>query len=239
MNEQGRRAELVLYATEDGRAQFFLRAEEGTVWMTQLELAELFQTSIPNVNIHISNVLEEGELADVRTVKEDLIVQTEGTRQVRRSVKLYNLDMILAIGYRVKSPRGTQFRQWATVHLRECLVKGFVMDDERLKGSERWDFFFRRTAGAHPGHPGLGEALLPEGPRAVHPVHRLCRRRPGHRPVLRRGAEPDVLRRHPPHGGRTGAAAGRSGATPHGAHLVKGGPRAQGRRDRGQELPEQ
>lgn len=134
-------AELVLYATEDGSAQFFLRAEGGSVWLSQSELAELFQTSVQNVNIHIKNVLDEGELSEVGTIKDDLIVRTEGARQVRRTVKLYNLDMILAIGYRVKSPRGTQFRQWATTHLREYLIKGFVMDDERLKGSERWDYF--------------------------------------------------------------------------------------------------
>ncbi|WP_345796414.1 virulence RhuM family protein [Castellaniella sp. MT123] len=134
-------AELVLYATEDGSAQFFLRAEDRTVWLSQAELAELFQTSVQNINIHIKNVLEEGELKEVRTIKDDLIVRPEGSRQVRRTVKLYNLDMILAIGYRVKSPRGTQFRQWATTHLKEYLIKGFVMDDERLKGSERWDYF--------------------------------------------------------------------------------------------------
>lgn len=141
MNEHAPRAELVLYATEDGSAQFFLRAEDGSAWLSQSELAELFQTSVPNINIHIKNVLDEGELSEDRTVKDDLIVRTEGARQVRRTVKLYNLDMILAIGYRVKSPRGTQFRQWATTHLKEYLIKGFVMDDERLKGSERWDYF--------------------------------------------------------------------------------------------------
>jgi len=141
MSEPTSRGELVLYATEDGSAQFFLRAEDGSVWLSQSEIAELFQTSVPNVNIHIKNVLDEQELSEIRTVKDDLIVRTEGARQVRRTVKLYNLDMILAIGYRVKSPRGTQFRQWATTHLREYLVKGFVMDDERLKGGERWDYF--------------------------------------------------------------------------------------------------
>lgn len=133
--------ELVLYATEDGTAQFFLRAEDGTVWLSQIELAELFQTSVPNINIHIKNVLEEGELTEVRTVKDDLIVRMEGSRQVRRSVKLYNLDMILAIGYRVKSPRGTQFRQWATAHLKEYLIKGFVLDSERLKSGDGVDYF--------------------------------------------------------------------------------------------------
>lgn len=133
--------ELVLYASEDGSATFFLRAQDGTVWLTQMELAELFQTSIPNVNIHIKNVLEEGELHSEATIKEDLIVRLEGKRQVKRPVKLYNLDMILAVGYRVKSPRGTQFRQWATTHLREYLVKGFVMDDERMKDPVGWDYF--------------------------------------------------------------------------------------------------
>jgi len=133
--------ELVLYASEDGSATFFLRAQDGTVWLTQMELAELFQTSIPNVNIHIKNVLDEGELQPEATIKEDLIVRTEGKRQVKRPVKLYNLDMILAVGYRVKSLRGTQFRQWATTHLREYLVKGFVMDDERMKDPVGWDYF--------------------------------------------------------------------------------------------------
>lgn len=141
MSEQQVQAEVVLYETEDGAARFFLKAKNGSVWLTQIELAHLFQTTVPNVNIHVKNVLDEGELSELRTIKEDLIVQIEGARRVRRSVKHYNLDMILAIGYRVKSPRGTQFRQWATTHLREYLVKGFVMDDERLKSLESWDYF--------------------------------------------------------------------------------------------------
>lgn len=133
--------ELVLYPTEDGSARFYLRAEHGTVWLSQMELAELFQTSVPNMNIHIKNVLAEGELQGEATIKDHLIVRTEGKREVRRPLKLYNLDMILAVGYRVKSPRGTQFRQWATTHLKEYLVKGFVMDDERLKDPAGWDYF--------------------------------------------------------------------------------------------------
>ena len=137
MNE----GELLLYVTEDGSARFFLRAEDGSVWLTQLDLAELFQTSIPNISTHLKNVLGEGELQPEATIKENLIVRTEGKRQVSRPVKLYNLDMILAVGYRVKSARGTQFRQWATTHLREYLIKGFVMDDERLKDPTGWDYF--------------------------------------------------------------------------------------------------
>ncbi len=133
--------DLILYTTEDGAASVRLRADGGTVWLSQLEMAELFQTSIPNINIHIKNVLDEGELSPEATIKEDLIVRQEGGRQVRRVVKFYNLDMILAVGYRVRSHRGTQFRQWATTHLREYLVKGFVMDDERLKEPGGWDYF--------------------------------------------------------------------------------------------------
>jgi hypothetical protein len=136
-----RHGELVLYSTEDGSARFYLRAEQGTVWVSQMELAGLFQTSVPNINIHIKNVLAEGELRPEATIKDDLIVRAEGRRQVRRPVKMYNLDMILAVGYRVKSPRGTQFRRWATTHLKEYLVKGFVMDDERLKNPTEWDYF--------------------------------------------------------------------------------------------------
>lgn len=131
-------SELVIYATEDGSARFFLRAEHGTVWLTQLELANLFQTTKQNVSLHVRNVLAEGELLAEAVVKHDLTTASDGKRY---RTQLYNLDMILAIGYRVKSPRGTQFRQWATTHLREYLIKGFVMDDERLKGSERWDYF--------------------------------------------------------------------------------------------------
>ncbi len=133
--------ELILYTTEDGHAAIRLRAEDGTVWLTQLDMATLFATTKQNVSLHIKNILAEGELAEAATVKESLTVQTEGGRQVRRSNLLYNLDMILAVGYRVRSHRGTQFRQWATTHLREYLVKGFVMDDERLKEPGGWDYF--------------------------------------------------------------------------------------------------
>ncbi|MEM7386331.1 MAG: virulence RhuM family protein [Verrucomicrobiota bacterium] len=134
-------SELILYASEDGRTRLHLRAEDGTIWLTQLEIAELFQTTKQNVSLHAKNILEEGELSEKATVKESLTVQSEGQRKVQRKVKFYNLELILAIGYRVRSPRGTQFRQWATAHLREYLVKGFVMDDERLKNPGGWDYF--------------------------------------------------------------------------------------------------
>ncbi len=133
--------ELIIYTAEDGSPTIRLRAEDGSVWLTQLEMAELFQTSVPNINIHIKGIFEEAELTAEATVKEYLMVRSEGSREVQRKVKGYNLDMILAVGYRVRSPRGTQFRQWATTHLREYLVKGFVMDDERLKNPGGWDYF--------------------------------------------------------------------------------------------------
>ncbi|WP_353254418.1 virulence RhuM family protein [Salinisphaera sp. PC39] len=133
--------ELVLYRTEDGRTEVHLRVDGDTAWLTQAEMAELFHTSVPNINRHIKNILEEKELSAQATIKDDLIVREEGGRQVRRKVKLYCLPMILAVGYRVQSPRGTQFRQWATAHLEEYLVKGFVMNDERLKEPGGWDYF--------------------------------------------------------------------------------------------------
>ncbi|MDD3950843.1 MAG: virulence RhuM family protein, partial [Desulfobacterales bacterium] len=126
--------EVLVYQTEDGVNRILVRFEGETVWLTQAMMAELYDTSVPNINIHIHNVLEEHELSAEATIKEYLIVRQEGQRQVRRPVKYYNLDMILAVGYRVRSPRGVMFRQWATEHLREYLIKGFTLDDERLKG---------------------------------------------------------------------------------------------------------
>lgn len=138
--DQGR-GELILYATEDGTAQFHLRADNGTLWLSQAELAELFQTTPQNITQHIRAIYTEGELNQEATCKQDLQVQREGERNVRRTLKYYNLDLILAVGYRVRSPRGTQFRQWATTHLKEYLVKGFVLDDARLKDPGGWDYF--------------------------------------------------------------------------------------------------
>ncbi|MBI5252610.1 MAG: virulence RhuM family protein [Desulfomonile tiedjei] len=133
--------QIILYPTVDGKTEIQLRADGTTVWLTQLEIADLFQTTKQNISLHIKNVLAEKELQETATVKDSLTVQVEGNREVKRTIQLYNLDMILAVGYRVKSPRGTQFRQWATTHLSEYLVKGFVMNDERLKNPGGWDYF--------------------------------------------------------------------------------------------------
>ena len=121
---------LILYTTEDGKSQIKLRADLGTVWLTQLEMGELFDATKQNVSLHLKNLFADGELDPVATVKESLTVQTEGSRQVQRTVTLYNLDAILAVGYRVRSSRGTQFRRWATERLSEYLRKGFTLDDD-------------------------------------------------------------------------------------------------------------
>ena len=131
------RGEVILYITADGQTTIELRIENGSVWLTQLELAALFQTSKQNISLHIKNILEEREL-DKSVVKEDLTTAADGKRY---QTKFYNLSMILAVGYRVISQSGTQFRQWATTHLQEYLIKGFVMDDARLKEPNSWDYF--------------------------------------------------------------------------------------------------
>jgi len=134
--------ELILYTTEDGQSHIQLRAKDGTVWLTQREMAELFQVSTDNIGLHLKNIYADGELSSEATTEESSVVQTEGQRQVRRPVTLYNLDAILAVGYRVRSPRGAQFRRWANTVLKEYLQKGFVLDDERLKNPDgRPDYF--------------------------------------------------------------------------------------------------
>ncbi len=124
---------ILFYQSEDGTSRIEVRLEEGTVWLPQALIAELYQTTKQNISLHIRNIFEEGELQPEATVKEYLTVQHEGSRAVQRRVAYYNLDVILAIGYRVRSHRGTQFRIWATERLREYLVKGFILDDIRLK----------------------------------------------------------------------------------------------------------
>lgn len=125
--------ELLFYQTEDGKSRIQLRLHEGTVWLTQKLIADLYQVSIPTVNGHLQSIYDDGEAAPEATIRKFRIVQTEGKREVSRLVDHYRLEAILAVGYRVRSRRGVQFRRWATTQLEELLVKGFVMDDERLK----------------------------------------------------------------------------------------------------------
>lgn len=130
--------ELILYRTEDGRTELHLRAADGTVWLTQAEMAELFETSKQNISLHIRKILAEGELPEASVVKFYLTTAADGKRY---KTMTYRLDLILAVGFRVRSPRGTQFRRWAGSTLAEYLVKGFVLNDERLKDAERADYF--------------------------------------------------------------------------------------------------
>jgi hypothetical protein len=130
--------EVILYQTEDGRAQISLRATDGTVWLTQADLAQLFDTTKQNISLHLRNIFAEGELVEASVVKEYLTTATDG--KTYRTLH-YNLYMILAVGFRVRSTRGTQFRRWANTIMQDYLVKGFAMDDAKLKAAERWDYF--------------------------------------------------------------------------------------------------
>lgn len=125
---------IIIYRTDDGLTKVDVKLEDGTVWLSQQQMAELYGTTKQNVNIHIRNIFEEEELIENSTVKEFLTVQKEGNRNVERNVKFYNLDMIISLGYRVKSKVATNFRKWATERLKEYMIKGFTIDDERLKG---------------------------------------------------------------------------------------------------------
>jgi hypothetical protein len=125
--------EFILYTTEDGKTRVECRFEDETIWLSQALMAQLFETTPQNVTLHLKTLYEDGELIEAATCKDYLQVRREGARKVRRRVKHYNLEAILAVGFRVRSSRGTQFRRWANTRLREYLVKGFVMDDERLK----------------------------------------------------------------------------------------------------------
>lgn len=133
--------DVILYRTDDGESAIELHLDNGTVWLTQQELAELFQTSKQNISKHIKAIFDDGELVEEATVNYKLTVQNEGNRSVQRNVAYYNLDIILAIGYRVRSSRGIQFRHYASTVLKEYLIKGFAMDDERLKNLGGGSYF--------------------------------------------------------------------------------------------------
>ena len=133
--------DIIIYNTEDGKAKINLQYDDGTVWLSQLEIAELFQTTKQNVSKHVKALYLEGELEERATVNYKLTVQKEGNRKISRQLAYYNLDMILAIGYRVRSIRGIQFRNYASSILKEYLIKGFAMDDERLKNLGGGNYF--------------------------------------------------------------------------------------------------
>jgi hypothetical protein len=133
--------EFLFYQSDDGRIRLQVRVQQESVWLSLNQMADLFQRDKSVISRHISNVFEEGELSREATVAKSATVQTEGGKQVAREIEFYNLDVIISVGYRVKSQRGTQFRIWATQRLREYIVKGFAMDDERLKQRGGGNYF--------------------------------------------------------------------------------------------------
>lgn len=135
-------SQIIIYQTEDHRTKIDVRLENETVWLSQKHMSELFQVSKSTISEHVKNIFDEEELAREATVRNFRTVQTEGTRNVSRDIEHYNLDMIISVGYRVKSHIANRFRQWATQHIREYIVKGFVLDDERLKNPDQpFDYF--------------------------------------------------------------------------------------------------
>ena len=147
---------LVLYQSADGMTRFQVRLDRETLWLSQRQLAELFQTTKQNISQHLQNVYEDRELPPEATVKTYLTVQTEGTRRVERLIDHSSLDVVIAVGSRFRSTRGTQFRQWATATLRESMVKGFALDDQRLE--EGGHFWTERRAARHEASRCRGEA---------------------------------------------------------------------------------
>lgn len=130
---------IILYKDDDGKVSVNTRFADEDVWLTQAQLAEIYDTTQENISMHISNIYKDSELDDIRTYKKFLLVRKEGNRQVKRNIDHYNLDMIIALGYRVQSPIAVRFRRWATQRLHEYIQKGFTMDDERLKqGGNRY-----------------------------------------------------------------------------------------------------
>ena len=133
--------EIILYQNQDGNIKIDVRLEDETVWLSQAQLCELFQKSKATISEHIKNVFEEGELEQVATVRNFRTVRLEGAREVARDLEYYNLDVIISIGYRVKSLQGTQFRIWATQRLKEYIIKGFVLNDDRFKTGNSMNYF--------------------------------------------------------------------------------------------------
>ncbi|MCX6795107.1 MAG: virulence RhuM family protein [Candidatus Falkowbacteria bacterium] len=124
--------QIIIYSTEDGKMKIEVKLENETVWLSQKQMAELFDCSTDNISLHLKNVFNEAELSENQTTEDSSVVQKEGDKEVKRPIKLYNLDAIISVGYRINSLRGTQFRIWATQKLKEYIIKGFVLDDERL-----------------------------------------------------------------------------------------------------------
>ncbi len=163
-------SEILLYQTEDGLTKIEVALENETVWLTGRQMAELFQKDSDTIGLHIRNIYKEGELNELATTEKNSVVQQEGGRTVKRELTFYNLDVIISVGYRVKSHRGTQFRIWATQRLKEFIIKGFVLDDERLKSGGKMNYF-DAPAGKNQRHSQFRKNLLPKSQRHLHDQH--------------------------------------------------------------------
>ena len=208
-----RTAEFLLYQSEDGRTRVEVRFDGETAWLSLAQMSDLFQRDKSVISRHIKNVFEEGELDRASVVAESATTAADGKTY---QVEYYNLDVIISVGYRVKSHRGTQFRIWATQRLREYIVKGFTLDDERLKRGGGGQLL-RRAARAHPRHPVVGEGVLAEGARDLRHQHRLRSAGRGLAALLRDGPEQDALGSPRAHRRRGDRRAGRRRQAEHGA----------------------
>ena len=200
--------ELILYQRDDGTPAINVRMVDETVWLSQAQLVDLFGSSKANVSEHIRNIYAEGEVNKEATVRKFRTVQKEGARQVSREIEYYNLDMIISLGYRVKSAIATHFRIWATERLREYLVKGFTMDDDRLKqlgGGKYWKELLDRIRDIRSSEKGA----LPTGPGSLRHQYRLRPPGGGQHPFLQDGAEQAALRRPRANGGGSCCGTGR------------------------------
>jgi hypothetical protein len=137
----GNNSELLIYQTSEGKTKIEVQLQDETVWLSLNQMSELFQKAKSTLSEHIKHIYEEGELQEISTVRKFRTVQQEGNRNIEREIDFYNLDVIISVGYRVKSHRGTQFRIWATGRLKEFIIKGFTLDDERLKSGNQINYF--------------------------------------------------------------------------------------------------
>ncbi len=190
--------QILIYRSEDGRTKLDVRLEDRNIWLNQKQLAELFGKAKGTISEHIKHIFEDEELNWRQLFGFSEQFQKEGDREVVREVEFYNLDMVLALGFRVRSPVAVRFRQWAADKLKEYIIKGFVLDDERLKNPKVGNDYFEESHPAHPGHPHQRAAVLPENHRHLRHEHRLRQGPPAHPGVLRHGAEQGALRHSRP-----------------------------------------
>ena len=233
---------ILIYQNEKGDTKIDVYFEEDTIWMTQKAMCELYQVAKSSVSEHISNIFKDGELEPEATVRKFRTVQTEGTRQVTRERDYYNLDMILAVGYRVRSNVGIHFRRWASSILTEYMKKGFALNDERLRnprefGTDYFDELLERIRDIRASEKRVYQKVgVSEGQGDFRTLGGLRQQKSDCPELLQVGAEQAGICRHWLHCAGTHCQAGRCIQGQHGAHLVQGGQGAPGRCDGSQKL---